>query len=143
MEKIESFKVDHRYLMPGLYVSRLDTINNFSFTTFDMRFTRPNNSMPMDTGSIHAIEHLAATYFRNYEKRTMYFGPMGCRTGFYLLVAGDVKVDEIKPLIKDCMNYILSYEGEVIGATEIECGNFRDMNLEKAKYYVKEYLKWL
>ena len=143
MEKIESFKVDHTKLLPGLYVSRLDTIDGFSFTTFDMRFTRPNNSMPMDTGSIHAIEHLAATYFRNNYKNTMYFGPMGCRTGFYLLVANKVTVDEIKPLIIDCMKFILQYEGEVIGATEIECGNYRDMNLEKAKYYVKEYLKWL
>ena len=143
MEKIESFKVDHTKLLPGLYVSRVDTIDNFSFTTFDMRFNRPNNSMPMDTGSIHAIEHLAATYFRNNYKNTMYFGPMGCRTGFYLLVANKVSVDEIKPLIIDCMNFILQYEDLVIGATEIECGNYRDMNLEKAKYYVKEYLKWL
>lgn len=143
MEKIASFMVDHRKLTPGVYVSRLDKINDFYFTTFDMRFTRPNNGMPMDTGSIHAIEHLAATYFRNYYPNTMYFGPMGCRTGFYLIVANDVKVDEIKPIMVDCMNFILNYEGEVIGATEIECGNYRDMNLEKGKYYVKEFMKWL
>ena len=143
MEKIKSFEVDHTKLMPGLYVSRLDEINNFKFTTFDLRFTRPNNNMPMDTGSIHAIEHLAATYFRNNYKNTMYFGPMGCRTGFYLIVANDVAVEEIKPLIIDCMKFIIDYEGLVIGATEKECGNYKDMNLEKAKYYVKEYLKWL
>lgn len=143
MEKIESFKVDHTKLMPGLYVSRMDTLDGFSFTTFDLRFTRPNNSMPMDTGSIHAIEHLGATYFRNNYKNTMYFGPMGCRTGFYLIVYNDVKVDEIKGLVKDCMNFIINYEGLVIGATPEECGNYKDMNLEKAKYYAKEYLKWL
>ncbi|MBP5445890.1 MAG: S-ribosylhomocysteine lyase [Acholeplasmatales bacterium] len=144
MEKIESFKVDHRYLMPGIYISRVDTIDNFTFTTFDLRFTRPNNSMPMDTGSIHAIEHLAATYFRNYNKNTMYFGPMGCRTGFYLLLAGKVEVEDIKNQVIDCMKFIINYEDEiVIGATEIECGNYKDMNLEKAKYYAKEFLKWL
>lgn len=143
MEKIESFKVDHRKLLPGLYVSRMDVIDNFSFTTFDMRFTRPNNGRPMESGAIHAIEHLAATYFRNYNKNTMYFGPMGCRTGFYYIVSGNVKTEEIKPLMLECMNFILNYEGEVIGATEIECGNFRDMNLPLAKYYVKEFIKWL
>ena len=143
MEKIKSFQVDHTKLMPGLYVSRVDEINDFKFTTFDLRFTRPNNNMPMDTGSIHAIEHLAATYFRNNYKNTMYFGPMGCRTGFYLIVANDITVEDIKPLIIDCMNFIINYDGLVIGATEKECGNYKDMNLEKAKYYTKEFLKWL
>ena len=143
MEKIESFKVDHTKLLPGLYVSRVDELDGFKFTTFDLRFTRPNNNMPMDTGSIHAIEHLGATYIRNNYKNTMYFGPMGCRTGFYLLVSGNVSVDEIKPLIKDMLKFVIDYEGLVIGATEIECGNYKDMNLEKAKYYAKEYLKWL
>ena len=144
MEKIESFKVDHTKLLPGLYISRIDKMDGFTFTTFDLRFTRPNNSMPMDTGSVHAIEHLAATYFRNYYDKTMYFGPMGCRTGFYLLAGGKVSVDEIKPLVIDCMKFIINYSDEiVIGATEIECGNYKDMNLEKAKYYAKEYLKWL
>lgn len=140
MEKINSFKIDHTKLLPGIYISRLDEINGFKFTTFDLRMIRPNNKPVMDTKSIHTIEHLAATYFRNEYINTMYFGPMGCRTGFYLIVYSDVSVEEIKKIVIDCMNYILSYEGQIIGATPSECGNYMDMDLQKAKYYAKKYL---
>lgn len=140
MEKIASFMVDHTKLLPGLYVSRKDKIDDFTFTTFDLRFIRPNTKPVMDTGSIHTIEHLAATFFRNKYSETMYFGPMGCRTGFYLIVCGNKDVCDIVNLVKECMKFIIDYSGEVIGATSIECGNYQDMNLAKAQYYARKYL---
>lgn len=144
MEKIESFKVDHLKLLPGLYVSRIDTLDNFTFTTFDLRVTRPNFEPVMDTSVCHSIEHLGATYFRNYfPNDTMYFGPMGCRTGFYLIFKGKREVSEVKEYVKDCMKYIISYEGTIPGASKEECGNYLDLNLDMAKYYAKAYLKIL
>ena len=144
MEKITSFTVDHLTLLPGLYVSRIDTMDNFTFTTFDLRVTRPNFEPVMDTSVCHTIEHLGATYFRNkYVNDTMYFGPMGCRTGFYLIVKGNKTAnDYLKPII-DCMEFIISFEGKIPGASAIECGNYLDLNLDMAKYYAKKYLEVL
>ena len=144
MEKITSFKLDHLTLLPGLYISRIDNMDGFKFTTYDLRFTRPNFEPVMGTAIVHTIEHLAATYFRNYYKDlTMYFGPMGCRTGFYLILKGDKSVDEILPYVKDCMNFIINFNGEIPGASPKECGNYLDMNLNMAKYYAKRYLNIL
>ena len=144
MKKITSFTVDHLKLLPGLYVSRVDEMDGFYFTTFDIRVTRPNFEPVMDTPAIHTIEHLAATYFRNYhEDKTMYFGPMGCRTGFYLIYKGNLKSDDVIEDIKACFKFIEEFEGDIPGASPIECGNYLDMNLEMAKYYAKKYLACL
>lgn len=144
MEKIKSFTVDHMTLLPGLYVSRVDTMDNFSFTTFDLRVTRPNFEPVMNTAEIHTIEHLAATFFRNYHiDKTMYFGPMGCRTGFYLIYKGNLSVNDVKKDVIDCFKFILNFEGEIPGAKKEECGNYLDQNLDMAKYYAKKYLKSL
>ena len=144
MKKITSFTVDHLKLLPGLYVSRVDEMDGFYFTTFDIRVTRPNFEPVMDTPAIHTIEHLAATYFRNYhEDKTMYFGPMGCRTGFYLIYKGNLKADDVIEDIKACFKFIEEFEGDIPGASPIECGNYLDMNLEMAKYYAKKYLACL
>ncbi|MBQ2891743.1 MAG: S-ribosylhomocysteine lyase [Bacilli bacterium] len=144
MEKITSFTVDHLKLLPGLYVSRVDTMDNFTFTTFDLRVTRPNFEPVMDTSVCHTIEHLGATYFRNkYPNDTMYFGPMGCRTGFYLIVKGNKTSKDYLNKVIDCMKFITSYEGAIPGASAIECGNYLDLNLDMAKYYAKKYLEVL
>lgn len=144
MNKIKSFEVNHLTLLPGLYVSRVDSINNFTFTTFDLRITRPNFEPVMDTSVVHTIEHLGATYFRNYHKdKTMYFGPMGCRTGFYLIYAGNLSSSDILNDVIDCFNFIKDYEGEIPGASAIECGNYLDMNLNMAKFYAIKYLEVL
>lgn len=144
MEKIKSFTVNHMTLLPGLYVSRVDTMDNFSFTTFDLRVTRPNFEPVMNTAEIHTIEHLAATFFRNYHQdKTMYFGPMGCRTGFYLIYKGNLSVNDVKKDVIDCFKFILNFEGEIPGAKKEECGNYLDQNLDMAKYYAKKYLKSL
>lgn len=139
MEKIKSFEVNHLTLLPGLYVSRVDTMDNFTFTTFDLRVTRPNFEPVMDTSVMHTIEHLGATFFRTYyPDRTMYFGPMGCRTGFYLILKGNLEASDILSKVIDCMNFIGDYEGIIPGASAIECGNYLDLNLDMAKYYAKD-----
>lgn len=144
MKRITSFTVDHLTLLPGLYVSRVDEMDGFYFTTFDIRVTRPNFEPVMDTPAIHTIEHLAATYFRNYhEDKTMYFGPMGCRTGFYLIYKGNLSVEDVKNDIIDCFKFIVNFEGDIPGASAVECGNYLDMNLDMAKYYAKKYLESL
>ena len=141
MEKIKSFTVDHLKLLPGLYVSRVDVMDHFTFTTVDIRVTRPNFEPVMDTSICHTIEHLGATYLRSfYPNETMYFGPMGCRTGFYLLWKGDVQVCQIYPVIVSMFEWIRDYEGEIPGASPIECGNYLDLNLNMAKYYANKYL---
>ena len=141
MEKIKSFQVNHLTLLPGLYISRVDTMDNFTFTTYDIRVTRPNFEPVMDTSVCHTIEHLGATYFRNYYKDlTMYFGPMGCRTGFYLLFKGNKSVEEMKPIIKGMFQFVVEFEGAIPGQSAVECGNYLDMNLGMAKYYAKKYL---
>lgn len=144
MEKITSFTVDHLTLMPGLYVSRIDCMDGFYFTTFDIRVTRPNFEPVMDTSVCHTIEHLGATFFRNeYKDETMYFGPMGCRTGFYLIFKGNKSVNDLMNPIKECFRFIKNYEGKIPGASAVECGNYLDLNLDMAKYYAEKYLSIL
>lgn len=136
MDQIASFKIDHLRLKQGLYISRRDIIGNVVLTTFDIRMKRPYVDEVMTTGSIHTIEHIGATYLRNDElwgKKIIYFGPMGCRTGFYLIVVGEVDTDTILPLIERIFDYISEFEGNIPGASAIECGNYTDMDLEEAK----------
>ena len=142
MEKITSFTIDHIKLQPGLYVSRKDRIGNETVTTFDLRLTSPNEEPVMNTGEMHTIEHLAATYLRNepnWKERVLYFGPMGCRTGFYLLLAGDLRSEEVRDLVLDCFRFISDYSDEVPGASAKDCGNYLDMNLPMANYWAKRY----
>ena len=143
MEKIASFTVDHIRLVPGVYVSRKDTVNSSVITTFDIRMTSPNDEPVMNTAEVHTIEHLRATFLRNhtdYKDRVIYFGPMGCRTGFYLLLAGDYSSADIVPLLKEMYTFIASYEGEIPGASAKDCGNYLDMNLPMAKYLARRFL---
>ena len=144
MEKITSFTIDHTRLLPGIYVSRKDNVNGNVITTFDLRVTRPNFEPVMNTAEIHTIEHLAATYLRNhkeYKDKTIYFGPMGCRTGFYLLLAGDYESKDIVGLMVDMFEFISEFDDEVPGASAKDCGNYLDMNLPMARYVAKKYLE--
>lgn len=146
MEKITSFTIDHLRLLPGLYVSRKDTVGGQVVTTFDLRLTRPNYEPVMNTAEVHTIEHLAATYLRNdpqWKDRVLYFGPMGCRTGFYLLLAGDLSSRDILPLVSDCFRFVRDYRGEVPGACARDCGNYLDMNLPMADYWADRYVRLL
>ena len=130
MEKITSFTIDHIKLVPGVYVSRTDYVEGNPVTTFDLRMTNPNEEPVMNTAEVHTIEHLAATFLRNhaeYRDKTIYFGPMGCRTGFYLLLAGKYESKDIVPLIKELFAFIRDFEGEVPGASAKDCGNYLDM----------------
>ena len=143
MEKITSFTIDHIKLVPGIYVSRKDTVGKEVITTFDLRLTNPNEEPVMNTAEIHTIEHLAATFLRNHPDfgaKTIYFGPMGCRTGFYLLLAGDYASEDIVPLVTEMFSFISNFEGDVPGASAKDCGNYLDMNLPMAKYVAKKYL---
>ena len=143
MEKIASFTIDHLKLVPGVYVSRKDTIVKEVITTFDLRMTSPNDEPVMNTAEVHTIEHLAATFLRNhpvYGDKTIYFGPMGCRTGFYLLLAGDLTSKEIVPLMIEMFEFIRDFKDEVPGASPKDCGNYLDMNLPMANYLAKRYL---
>lgn len=142
MNKIASFTVNHIDLLTGVYVSRRDKVGAEVITTFDLRFTRPNEEPPMDTPGIHTIEHLGATFLRNHPvwaEKTIYFGPMGCRTGFYVIFAGDLQSEDILGVLQEMAEYILSYEGEIPGYSPRDCGNYLDNNLTLAKYYVKKY----
>ena len=146
MEKITSFTIDHIRLQPGLYVSRKDTVGTEMVTTFDLRLTSPNEEPVMNTAEVHTMEHLAATYLRNepnWKERVLYFGPMGCRTGCYLLMKGDLTSREILPLVRDCFRFIADYRGEVPGASAKDCGNYLDMNLPMANYWGKRYASLL
>lgn len=146
MEKIASFTVDHLRLLPGIYVSRKDTLASDVITTFDLRMTRPNFEPVMNTAEIHAIEHLGATYLRNHKEfgqKTIYFGPMGCRTGFYLLLKGDYESKDIVELMIELYKFIKDYEGEIPGQSPKDCGNYLDMNLGMAKYLADKYLEVL
>ena len=143
MEKIASFTIDHLKLVPGVYVSRKDTIGKEVITTFDLRMTSPNDEPVMNTAEVHTIEHLAATFLRNhpvYGDKTIYFGPMGCRTGFYLLLAGDLTSKEIVPLMIEMFEFIRDFKDEVPGASPKDCGNYLDMNLPMVNYLAKRYL---
>lgn len=142
MEKITSFTIDHIKLKPGLYVSRKDKVGAETVTTFDLRLTSPNEEPVMNTAEVHTIEHLAATYLRNepqWKEKVLYFGPMGCRTGFYLLLAGNLESEDVLPLVRDCFRFIAEFAGEVPGATAKDCGNYLDMNLPMANHWGRRY----
>ncbi|MBE5884567.1 MAG: S-ribosylhomocysteine lyase [Lachnospiraceae bacterium] len=144
MEKIASFTIDHIKLQPGVYVSRKDNVGAEVITTFDLRMTSPNEEPVMNTAEMHTIEHLAATFLRNhtdYKDKTIYFGPMGCRTGFYLLLAGDYTSGDIIPLMIEMFEFISTFQDEVPGASAKDCGNYLDMNLGMANYLAKRYLE--
>ena len=143
MEKIASFTIDHIKLQPGIYVSREDRVGGQVITTFDIRMTSPNEEPVMNTAELHAMEHLAATYLRNqpdFKDKVIYWGPMGCRTGNYLLINGDYESKDIVPLMIETFEFIRDFEGEIPGATPKDCGNYLDMNLGMAKYLAKKYL---
>ena len=142
MDKITSFTIDHIKLQPGLYVSRKDKVGAETVTTFDLRLTKPNDEPVMNIAEVHTIEHLAATYLRNepvWKDKVLYFGPMGCRTGFYLLLTGDYTSKDVVPLVLDCFRFIRDYRGDVPGASPKDCGNYLDMNLSMANYWGRKY----
>lgn len=146
MEKIASFQVNHLTLLPGIYVSRKDHVGSETVTTFDIRMTRPNFEPVMNTAEIHTLEHLGATFLRNhaqYGDKTIYFGPMGCRTGFYLLLAGDYESKDIVPLVKEMYAFMRDFEGEVPGAAARDCGNYLDMNLPMANFVAGKFCEVL
>ena len=143
MEKIASFTIDHIKLKPGVYVSRKDVVGDQVITTFDLRMTSPNDEPVMNTAEVHTIEHLGATFLRNHKEfdtKTIYFGPMGCRTGFYLLLAGDYESRDIVPLMREMYTFIRDFHEEVPGASAKDCGNYLDMNLGMANWLAKRYL---
>lgn len=144
MEKIASFTIDHIKLEPGVYVSRKDTVGQEVITTFDLRVTSPNDEPVLNTAEVHTIEHLAATFLRNKEgvkEKVIYFGPMGCRTGFYLVMAGDLVSSDIADLMIEMFTFISKFDDEVPGASPKDCGNYLDMNLPMARYVAKMYLE--
>ena len=144
METIKSFTVDHKRLLPGVYVSRKDSTGHDVVTTFDIRMTRPNFEPVMNTAEIHTLEHLGATFLRNHEEwgdKIIYFGPMGCRTGFYLLLAGDYESEDIISLLREMFEFVCHFEGEIPGAAPEACGNYLDLNLPMAKYLAEKYLE--
>ena len=143
MEKITSFTIDHNKLQPGVYVSRKDQVEGGMVTTFDLRMTSPNEEPVMNTAEMHTIEHLGATFLRNHEEwgdKIIYFGPMGCRTGFYLLLAGDYESEDIISLLREMFEFVCHFEGEIPGAAPEACGNYLDQNLPMAKYLAEKYL---
>ena len=143
MEKITSFTIDHIRLIPGVYVSRKDPVGDSVITTFDLRMTNPNEEPVMNTAEMHAMEHLGATFLRNHPvfgSRIIYFGPMGCRTGFYLLLAGDYESTDIVNLMIEMYEFIRDFEGKIPGASAKDCGNYLDMNLPMAKWLARKYL---
>ncbi len=143
MQKITSFTINHLALLPGIYVSRKDRAGDTVVTTFDIRMTRPNCEPVMNTAEVHTIEHLGATFLRNHARfgpQVLYFGPMGCRTGFYLLLAGDYTSRDIVPLMAEMFSFIRDYQGEIPGACARDCGNYLDMNLPMANYLARRFL---
>ena len=143
MKTIASFTVDHERLLTGLYVSRVDMVGDSAVTTFDLRMTRPNHEPVMGTAAVHTIEHLGATYLRSdaeWGKRVVYFGPMGCRTGFYMILAGKLTSEDVFPLVRRMMEFIAGYEGEIPGASAVQCGNYLDLNLPMAKWHAEKYI---
>lgn len=142
MKKIASFCIDHTKLLPGIYLSRKDAKNGVTVSTFDIRITAPNREPVIDQPALHTIEHLAATWLRNSEIKNdvVYFGPMGCRTGCYLLVFGEPSPEEISKYVKGAFEFIAAYDGDIPGAKADECGNYLEQNLSMAKYYAKKFL---
>ena len=144
MNKITSFTIDHIKLQPGVYLSRKDFLGEEVVTTFDLRMTSPNEEPVMNTAELHAMEHLAATFLRNHPtfgEKIVYYGPMGCRTGNYLLVHGDYSSRDILPLVIETFEFIRDFEGQIPGASPKDCGNYLDMNLPMAKYLANKYLE--
>ena len=144
METIKSFTVDHKRLLPGVYVRRKDSTGHDVVATFDIRMTRPNFEPVMNTAEIHTLEHLGATFLRNHEEwsdKIIYCGPMGCRTGFYLLLAGDYESEDIISLLREMFEFVCHFEGEIPGAAPEACGNYLDQNLPMAKYLAEKYLE--
>lgn len=144
MDKIPSFTVNHVDLLPGVYISRKDSVGAQILTTFDLRMTRPNIEPVMDTAAVHALEHLGATFLRNHtdwKERVIYFGPMGCRTGFYLILQGDLCPANIIGLLREMFAFIVKYEGEIPGASPRDCGNYLDLNLSMAQFHARRYLQ--
>lgn len=143
MQKIKSFTINHDVLTAGVYLSRTDVFQNTNIKTLDIRLKRPNVEEPLRTSEIHTIEHLAATYLRNhpqFKNDIIYFGPMGCRTGFYLLIQGDHEVTMLFALIEETFQFIAQFDDEIPGATAIECGNYRDHDLALAKSTAVAYV---
>lgn len=146
MKKIPSFTIDHNQLLPGIYVSRKDNVGNDVVTTFDIRMKAPNREPALHPGALHTIEHLAATYLRNNEEwqdRIVYWGPMGCLTGNYILMKGDMKSEEIVELMIDTFEFVANYDGVVPGTEPQDCGNYLLHDLPMARYEAKQYLKVL
>ncbi len=141
MEKITSFTINHLDLFAGIYVSRKDTCNGVTVTTFDLRITAPNREPVIDMPALHTIEHLAATYLRNsdFKNEVVYFGPMGCRTGCYLVMFGDLTSSDIYDKVLNLCDFIINFKGEIPGAKPEECGNYSEQNLNMAKFYIKKY----
>lgn len=141
MQKIKSFQVDHRKLGEGFYISRIDG----DVTTYDLRFCRPNSGIVLDNSTLHTVEHMLATFTRNSDiaDEVVYFGPMGCQTGFYFLVRNSVTNEKALSVIKEALQKTLEYDGEVFGASEIECGNYRNLDLTLAKKACAVYLEVL
>jgi len=143
MKKITSFSIDHIKLLRGTYVSRKDLIGSETITTFDIRMKEPNREPVLDVPAIHTVEHLGATFLRNHEewgKRTIYFGPMGCRTGFYVLFHGDYSPEDIIPLMREMFEFIVNYREDIPGASAAECGNYLSHDLEMARYEARIFL---
>jgi S-ribosylhomocysteine lyase len=146
MEKIASFQIDHLRLLPGVYVSRRDRFGGTVLTTFDLRFKTPNKEPVMDQPALHTLEHLGATFLRSHKEwaeRVVYFGPMGCRTGFYLIVEGILESTDILPVLREMFNWIAVFEGAVPGASPAECGNYLEQNLSMAKWEAIRYAEIL
>lgn len=141
MDRIASFTVNHLNLFPGLYVSRRDKQGDCTITTFDMRITAPNREPVVDVPALHTIEHICATYLRNCERKDeiVYFGPMGCRTGCYIVMFGDLESEDVFDIVIDMCDFVITYEGEIPGARPEQCGNYSEQNLSMAKYYMKKY----
>ena len=142
MEKIASFQIDHLRLKPGVYVSRKDRFGDATLTTFDLRFKEPNKEPVMDMPALHTIEHLGATFLRSHAEwapRIVYFGPMGCRTGCYLIVEGDWDSRAILPLLREMLDWAEKFDGPIPGASAVECGNWQEQNLDMAKWECRRY----
>ena len=142
LNKIPSFTVDHIKLEPGIYISRIDEVGGDYVTTFDIRLKKPNAEPVINIAELHTIEHLGATFLRNDEEwkdKVIYFGPMGCRTGCYLVMFGNLDSEDVLDLVLEMCDFIIGFEGEIPGAAPEQCGNYQEQNLDMAKYYIKKY----
>lgn len=146
MEKIVSFTIDHTNLKPGLYLSREDQVGDQKLYSYDLRMTAPNHEQVMNTGEMHTLEHLIATYLRNdenYKDEVIYFGPMGCRTGFYLILTDKVEPQAVLQLLQEAFDFARHYDAEIPGASAADCGNWLDHNPVMARFYAEKYYQVL